>query len=55
MRSDEAVAALDAIDGTRDPEKDHGRADEILLAVAPEAVREAYRRLVERARWWAAA
>lgn len=52
MSVPEAVDALDALDGTSDMERDHLTADQILLAVAPKAVREAYVRLVERSAWW---
>lgn len=50
----EAVAALDAING-HDPEGAHGEADEVLLAVVPAEVREAYERLAARCGWWATA
>ena len=50
----EAVRRLDAISG-QEPDGDHGEADEILLSVVPAEVREAYERLVDRARWWATA
>lgn len=55
MTAAEAVAALDALTGQEDPEKDHAAADEILLAAVPRSVRIAYEGLVKRARWWAAA
>lgn len=49
---DEAVAALDAIDG-QDPERAHGDADVILENLAPADVKEALDRLHARARgWW---
>lgn len=48
-----AVAALEALDGQTDPEKDHGTADTILLATVPESVRLAYVELVKRSKWWA--
>jgi hypothetical protein len=48
----EAVAALDALDGT-DPEGAHGGADDILLKVVPPEVAEAYSRVQSRCRWWA--
>ena len=51
----EAVAKLDAIDPSGDPEGAHDQADKILLAALPPEVREAYERLVSRAPWWAAA
>lgn len=44
----EAVKALDALDG-RDYDKDHHRADKIVLGVADPEVRAAYERLVKRA------
>jgi hypothetical protein len=50
-----AVAALEALDGQTDPEKDHSTADTVLLATVPKAVREAYVELVKRSKWWAAA
>jgi hypothetical protein len=50
----DAVRMLDALTGA-DPERDHGQADEILLASVPAEVREAYLRLTGRASWWAAA
>lgn len=53
MTTAEAVAALDAFDGTSDRERVHAAAGEILLQVAPKAVRDAYERLVERSVWWA--
>lgn len=59
MRIDEIVERLDQLDGTRDPERDHGVADDLLLAalnkVGQSGVVDAYGRLVERARWWAGA
>jgi hypothetical protein len=53
MKAAEAVAAHDALTGAHDPESDHRKADEILRAVVPASVDEAYSRLVLRARWWA--
>ncbi len=50
-----AVAALDAIDPREDPEKSHSDAEEILISLVPHEVAEAYRRLTERAPWWACA
>ena len=55
MKVDDAVKALDDIDGQGDPEGAHGEADEILLKSVPAPVAEAYKRLVDRARWWARA
>ncbi len=52
---DAAVAALDAIDPREDPEKSHSDAEEILISLVPHEVAEAYRRLAERAPWWATA
>jgi hypothetical protein len=47
-----AIADLDAIDPTGDPEHAHIKADKILLdALGPE-VEAAYDRLVARASWW---
>lgn len=46
------VQALNAIDAS-DPERAHGQADEILLAAVHAEVAAAYRRLIDRARWWA--
>lgn len=54
MTDDEAVAALDAVLGG-DPEGAHGMADDILLALAPESVRSAYERVMDRCAWWACA
>jgi hypothetical protein len=61
MTPNDAVAALDALTGD-DPGDDHDKADEILLAVVPIEVRDAYRRLSGdhyhqdgRADWWATA
>lgn len=54
MTPEEAVAALDVLDVT-DPEAAHMEADAILLRIAPDEVWQAYRRLVERAPWWAMA
>jgi hypothetical protein len=59
MTTAEAVAALDALTGDN-PARDHDRADEILLAVVPDEVRDAYHRLSgdhyqedARTAWWA--
>jgi hypothetical protein len=46
-----AVEKLDAIPGN-DPEFAHGEADETLLELVPEVVREAYNRVVGRCSWW---
>lgn len=49
---DEAVRKLDAMTGD-DPEREHGEADAIIEAFLPEELRNAYRRLQERAGgWW---
>jgi hypothetical protein len=50
----DAVAALDALPGD-DPDVEHHRADHILLAVVPDEVSAAYRRLQDRCGWWATA
>jgi len=50
----EAVMALDAITHT-DSEEAHSKADEILRATVPVAVRQAYERVQERADFWACA
>ncbi len=48
----EAVQRLDAIKAG-DPERNHGDADDIVLSVVPEEVREAYwRACVRDGRWW---
>ena len=52
MTAKEAIAALDALKGD-DPEGDHCEADEILLAVVPPTVKQAYERAEFRAGgWW---
>lgn len=48
------VDQLDALDAD-DPEAAHGKADELLLSLVPAEVADAYRRVVKRADWWAAA
>src|SRR5690554_1180466 len=48
------VDQLDALD-VDDPEAAHGEADELLLSLVPAEVADAYRRVVKRADWWAAA
>lgn len=50
----EAVQKLDAIKAG-DPERNHGDADDIVLSVVPDEVREAYCRAYERdyGWWWA--
>jgi len=48
------VTELDALPGT-DGEKLHARADDIILNALPEEVRAAYRRVTERADFWAGA
>lgn len=59
MTVEEAVAKLDALTGEH-PGDDHEEADEILLAMVPAEVRDAYHRLSgdhyhqdQRAAWWA--
>lgn len=53
MSKAEAVAALEAIDPSGDPEGAHGEADRILLAIVGAEVAAAYAAVVERAPWWA--
>lgn len=53
-RIDFDIKRLDMMD-TSDPEVAHSLADEILLAHVPLAIEEAYRELVIRCNWWAAA
>lgn len=58
MTVEQAVALLDSVDEDRadsDPEQWHEEADRVLLAMVPEPVAAAYRRLVERSPWWATA
>jgi len=50
-----AIAALDAIDPSGDPEAAHGEAEAVLLAVLGPEGKAAYDRLVDRASWWASA
>jgi len=52
MTIEEAVAKLDTITGG-DGEGAHCHADEVLLAMVPPEVADAYRRLEERADFWA--
>ena len=52
LTADEAVKLLRGITG-QDPDADHTKADDILLRVVPEVVANAYRRLKQRAKWWA--
>jgi len=49
---EQAAALIDAIDAS-DPEVAHSLADGIVLDHADPAIRQAYRRLLVRARWWA--
>ncbi len=51
----EQIARLDALTGDGDIERDHSEADDILLASVDPLIATAYRRLVERSRWWACA
>lgn len=53
-RIQRAVADLDEINAG-DPEVAHSQADAVLLRFVPEAIREAYGRVQERADWWATA
>ena len=55
LKASAAVEALNALSGQDDPEKDHSKADTILLATVPHSVREAYIELVKRSKWWASA
>lgn len=48
------IELLDAIDAG-DPERAHGEADLVLLAVVPLAVQRAYERVIDRSPWWASA
>lgn len=52
-----AVEVLNVIaeHDARDPEVAHGLADDVLLAVVPDEVADAYRRVISRAKWRAAA
>ena len=50
----DAVAALDVLSGD-DPEDAHSKADDILLALVPDEISAAYRRLQSRCGWWATA
>lgn len=51
-----AQQAADMIDRINpEPERAYSEADAILLAVAPPAVADAYRRLTARCAWWATA
>jgi len=52
MTAEDAVAALDALPGN-DPDSEHGAADTIPLAVVPDEVNAAYKRLQDRCVWWA--
>lgn len=57
MRPHLAVLKLDEIarDLAHDPEAAHARADAVLLAAVPPAVREAYERVQVACPWWASA
>jgi hypothetical protein len=50
----QAIVRLAAID-TSDPERAHGEADEILLALVGPDVAAAYGEVQIRTRWWATA
>lgn len=52
MTPTQAVEQLDAMTG-KDPERDHAEADDILIAMVPLEVREAYVRLIFRSGFWA--
>jgi len=54
MAIENTIAAIDRLTGA-DPEADHGLADDLLLSLLPDGVADAYRRLVDRIRWWGAA
>jgi len=54
MITADAVAALDVLSGD-DPEDAHSKADDILLALVPDEISAAYRRLQSRCGWWATA
>ena len=49
-----AAEQIDGLDAS-DPEAAHGNADDILLANVEPVIAEAYRRLIDRCRWWATA
>lgn len=53
MTDEEAIRALDNIT-LDDPEVAHGQADDILLQTLDFRVKDAYERVVDRQRWWAA-
>jgi hypothetical protein len=55
LTAKEAVTLLDALrEGAHDdPEGAHAEADNILRAVVPKSVNEAYKRVILRASWWA--
>lgn len=55
MTQDEAVERLRVIRLTKgdDPESAHAEADQILLAMVPEAVREQYEMVAEIGFWYA--
>lgn len=55
MTTEEAVKALDAIDGNDDPEVAHVEADRVLYTIVPPEVQAAYDRVLNRTRWWATA
>jgi len=54
VTTDEAVAKLDALSGD-DPDGAHCEADDVLLALVPTEVADAYQRVMERCPWWATA
>lgn len=49
-----AAEQIDRLDA-EDPEEAHSNADDILLANVDPIIAAAYRRLVDRCRWWATA
>lgn len=58
LKSETAIAALDSIDPDDEEQYEgprwvHEDADDILLATVDPEVAAAYRRVVERCRWWA--
>ena len=55
MDARSAAAALDRIDPLGDPEAAHSEADRIMLEALDPEVAAAYRRLMNRSPWWAAA
>lgn len=54
MTTDQTIAALDALP-TADPELTHAEADQLLLDAVHPDIAAGYRRVVDRAPWWAGA